>query len=92
MKAGLACAMAAFVACARAVPDPKARLLLTLVIDEEDTGRGTRAAIANGLDCDWAVVCEPTELRAVRATRGNCYLDVSVVRASRPTPATPTWA
>ncbi len=82
MKAGLACAMAAFVACARAVPEPKARLLLTLVIDEEDAGRGTRAAIAEGLDCDWALVCEPTELRAVRATRGNCYLDVSVTGVS----------
>ena len=82
MKAGLACAMAAFVACARAVPDPKARLLLTLVIDEEDAGRGTRAAIADGLDCDWAVVCEPTELRAVRAARGNCYLDVAVAGVS----------
>ncbi len=82
MKAGVACAMAAFVACARAVPDPKARLLLTLVIDEEDAGRGTRAAIADGLDCDWAVVCEPTELRAVRAARGNCYLDVAVAGVS----------
>ena len=82
MKAGLTCAMAAFVACARAVPDPKARLLLTLVIDEEDAGRGTRAAIADGLDCDWAVVCEPTELRVVRAARGNCYLDVSVAGVS----------
>jgi acetylornithine deacetylase len=82
MKAGVACAMAAFVAAARAVPEPKARLLLTLVIDEEDAGRGTRASIANGLDCDWAVVCEPTELRAVRAARGNCYLDVAVAGVS----------
>jgi len=82
MKAGVACAMAAFVACARAVREPQARLLLTLVIDEEDAGRGTRAAIAGGLDCDWAVVCEPTELRAVRAARGNCYLDVTVTGVS----------
>jgi acetylornithine deacetylase len=82
MKAGVACAMAAFVACARAVSEPRARLLLTLVIDEEDAGRGTRAAIAQGLDCDWAVVCEPTELRAVRAARGNCYLDVTVTGVS----------
>jgi acetylornithine deacetylase len=82
MKAGVACAMAAFVACARAVPEPRARLLLTLVIDEEDAGRGTRASIGNGLDCDWAVVCEPTELRAVRAARGNCYLDVAVAGVS----------
>jgi acetylornithine deacetylase len=82
MKAGVACAMAAFVACARAVPNPQARLLLTLVIDEEDAGRGTRAAIAGGLDCNWAVVCEPTELRAVRAARGNCYLDVTIAGVS----------
>lgn len=82
MKAGVACAMAAFVACARAVPNPQARLLLTLVIDEEDAGRGTRASIADGLDCDWAVVCEPTELRAVRAARGNCYLDVTIAGVS----------
>jgi acetylornithine deacetylase len=82
MKAGVACAMAAFVACARAVPNPQARLLLTLVIDEEDAGRGTRASIAAGLDCDWAVVCEPTELRAVRAARGNCYLDVTIAGVS----------
>ena len=52
------------------------------MIDEEDAGRGTRAAIADGLDCDWAVVCEPTELRAVRAARGNCYLDVAVAGVS----------
>lgn len=82
MKAGVACAMAAFVACARAVPNPRARLLLTLVIDEEDAGRGTCASIADGLDCDWAVVCEPTELRAVRAARGNCYLDVTIAGVS----------
>src|SRR5262245_40951917 len=40
MKAGVACAMAAFVACARAVPEPRGRLLLTLVLDQEDAGRG----------------------------------------------------
>ncbi len=78
MKAGVACAMVAFVAATRAVREPLGRLLLTLVIDEEDAGRGTRAVIRDGLDCDWAVVCEPTDLVAVRAARGNCYLDVTV--------------
>ncbi len=78
MKAGCACAMVALVAASRAVEEPVGRILLTLVVDEEDAGRGTRAAIADGLRADWALVCEPTELKPLRAAKGNCYFEVRV--------------
>jgi acetylornithine deacetylase len=78
MKAGCACAMAAMVAAARTVDEPVGRVILTLVIDEEDAGRGTRHTIAEGLRADWALVCEPTELKPVRAAKGDCYIEVRV--------------
>jgi acetylornithine deacetylase len=82
MKAGCACAMAAVVAAARSVPEPVGRVILTLVADEEDAGRGTRATIAGGLQADWALVCEPTELKPVRAAKGDCYIEVRVTGKS----------
>ncbi len=77
MKAGCACAMTvmADLASARATTGA---VVLTLVIDEEDAGRGTRATIADGIHAEAALICEPTSLKPVRAAKGNCYLAVTV--------------
>lgn len=78
MKAGVATMLAGLVAAVRAVPEPRGRVTLACVVDEEDGGLGTRRTIAAGLRADWAVIAEPTECRPVRAAKGNCYLEVRV--------------
>jgi acetylornithine deacetylase/succinyl-diaminopimelate desuccinylase-like protein len=47
-------------------------------VDEEESGIGTKAAIKAGLEADWAVIGEPTELQTIRAAKGNCYFEVEV--------------
>ena len=79
MKAGVACAMAAsWPRDAGRARAPEARLLLTLRDRRGGAGRGTRASIADGLELRLGGGLRADELRAVRAARGNCYLDVTV--------------
>ena len=42
------------------------------------SGIGTKAAIKAGIEADWAVIGEPTELQTIRAAKGNCYFEVEV--------------
>ena len=79
MKAGIAACLAAVSALQRAGAEPKGRLLMHLVADEEALGtHGTRFLVANGY-CDGvteAIVGEPTDMHLVPAERGAVWLRV----------------
>jgi acetylornithine deacetylase/succinyl-diaminopimelate desuccinylase family protein len=76
MKAGLAGMAIAMVALKRRMVWPRGRVLFAACVDEEESGIGTKAAIKAGLEADWAVIGEPTELQTIRAAKGNCYFEV----------------
>jgi acetylornithine deacetylase/succinyl-diaminopimelate desuccinylase family protein len=78
MKAGLAAAVAAMAAIARAGPPLREGVTLAAVIDEEEHGQGVRAFLARRPAARCALVPEPTELETVIACRGNCYVDIAV--------------
>jgi acetylornithine deacetylase/succinyl-diaminopimelate desuccinylase family protein len=78
MKAGLAGMAIAMVALKRRMVWPRGRVLFAACVDEEESGIGTKAAINAGLEADWAVIGEPTELQTIRAAKGNCYFEVEV--------------
>jgi acetylornithine deacetylase len=78
MKAGLAGMAIAMVALKRRMVRPRGRVLFVACVDEEESGIGTKAAIKAGLEADWAVIGEPTELQTIRAAKGNCYFEVEV--------------
>jgi acetylornithine deacetylase len=78
MKAGLAGMAIAMVALKRRMVRPRGRVLFAACVDEEESGIGTKAAIKAGLEADWAVIGEPTELQTIRAAKGNCYFEVEV--------------
>jgi acetylornithine deacetylase/succinyl-diaminopimelate desuccinylase-like protein len=78
MKAGLAGMMTALIAAKRTFGRPRGRLVFAACIDEEEGGLGTQAAIREGLQADWAVIGEPTDLQLIIAAKGNCYFEVDV--------------
>jgi acetylornithine deacetylase len=78
MKAGLAGMAIAMVALKRRMVRPRGRVLFAACVDEEESGIWTKAAIKAGLEADWAVIGEPTELQTIRAAKGNCYFEVEV--------------
>jgi len=53
-------------------------ITLAMVADEEEGGGGTRHAVQHGLQGDWAIIPEPTNLRPVIAHKGdfNFYITV----------------
>jgi acetylornithine deacetylase/succinyl-diaminopimelate desuccinylase-like protein len=79
MKAGIAACLAAVSALQRAGADPKGRLLMHLVADEEALGtHGTKFLVENGY-CEGvteAIVGEPTDMHLVPAERGAVWLRV----------------
>jgi succinyl-diaminopimelate desuccinylase len=79
MKAGIAACLGAVSALQRAGADPKGRLLMHLVADEEALGtHGTKFLVANGY-CEGvteAIVGEPTDMHLVPAERGAVWLRV----------------
>jgi acetylornithine deacetylase/succinyl-diaminopimelate desuccinylase family protein len=79
MKAGIAACMAAVSALQRAKLDPKGRLVMHFVADEEALGtHGTKYLEANGY-CDGAteaLVGEPTNMHLVPAERGAVWLRI----------------
>ena len=79
MKAGIAACLAAVSALQRAGAEPKGRLLMHLVADEEALGtHGTKFLVANGY-CDGvaeAIVGEPTDMHLVPAERGAVWLRI----------------
>ena len=78
MKAGLAGMMTALIAAKRTFGMPRGRLVFAACIDEEEGGLGTQAAIREGLQADWAVIGEPTDLQVIVSAKGNCYFEVDV--------------
>jgi succinyl-diaminopimelate desuccinylase len=79
MKAGIAACLAAVSALQRAGAEPKGRLLMHFVADEEALGtHGAKFLVANGY-CDGvteAIVGEPTDMHLVPAERGAVWLRV----------------
>lgn len=79
MKAGIAACLAAVSALKRAGLDPKNRLVMHLVADEESLGtHGTKFLVAEGY-CDGAteaLVGEPTAMHLVPAERGAVWLRI----------------
>lgn len=78
MKSGLAAMMVALSTAGRELPSPGRAVSFAAVIDEEVSGLGTRAAIAEGIDAECAVLAEPTELQPICAAKGNCYFKIDV--------------
>jgi len=68
-KAGLTTMMHAIASVKEAGLTPPCELLLAAVVDEEFSYRGV-VHLCDGLKADAAIVAEPTELRAVIATKG----------------------
>jgi acetylornithine deacetylase/succinyl-diaminopimelate desuccinylase family protein len=79
MKAGIAACLAAVSALQRAGLDPKGKLLMHFVADEEALGtHGTKYLVANN-HCDGvteALVGEPTAMHLVTAERGAAWLRI----------------
>ena len=53
-------------------------ITLAMVADEEEGGGGTRHAVERGLQGDWAIIPEPTDLRPVIAHKGDFNFYISV--------------
>jgi len=78
MKGGLAAAVAAMAALARAGVELREPVTLAAVVDEEEHGRGVRAYLERRPAARLALVPEPTELQPIIACRGNCYVEIEV--------------
>jgi acetylornithine deacetylase/succinyl-diaminopimelate desuccinylase family protein len=79
MKAGIAAAVVAMAALARAGVALAAPVSLAAVVDEEESGLGVRAMLERGgVEAVGAIVPEPTDLQTIIACRGNCYVDVEI--------------
>jgi acetylornithine deacetylase len=74
--------MMALLAAKRHIPRPQGRLVFAGCVDEEESGIGTRSAIAGGLQATWSVIGEPTDLQPISAAKGNCYFEVQVTGRS----------
>ncbi|MFD3399324.1 M20 family metallopeptidase [Kribbella sp. NPDC058693] len=77
MKGGLAAALIALAAlCGTALTGP---VELAAVVDEEETGKGIRAYIAESKrQYAGCITAEPTDLQTIIAARGDSYLRVEV--------------
>lgn len=78
MKGGLACALIALEAIARAGVELAGAVLLQSVVGEEDGGLGTLATIERGHLGDAAIVLEPTGLEIVCAQAGCANFRLTV--------------
>lgn len=76
MKSGVA----AMIVAARAIMESKAEIdgtvILTLVVDEEVWGAGS-STFVNSEKVDYAIVCEPTDLKICTSQAG--YIDLNVI-------------
>jgi len=78
MKAGTAAmTMAACLLAEHAVPHA-GDLLLLAIPNHFEGGEGTRNALRDGLSADYAINCEPSDLRVLTGQRGILYLVVTV--------------
>ncbi|WP_101295827.1 M20 family metallopeptidase [Halegenticoccus soli] len=58
--------------------DAPGEVVLGFVVDEEWGGRGTRALVARGVDADYAVIGEPTDLQVCVAQKGVARYRITV--------------
>lgn len=81
MKGGLASAMAAIKALRRPEVKPSGDLWLLASMDEELEMTGIKAMIESGAidDVDAAIVCEPTNLRINRVSKGRTWATLRVL-------------
>ncbi len=88
MKGGLAAMIAAVEAILRSGTPLRGGVTICGVMDEEETGNGTRHTIAQGLRGDCAIIGEPTDLLPVIAHKGDMYIEVETrgVEAHASTP------
>lgn len=77
MKAALAAKVLATETYYEATDDP-GEVILGFVIDEEDTGTGTRALVERGINADAAIIGEPTDRQACIAQKGVARYEVTV--------------
>lgn len=78
MKAGLASALVAAKALLDSGIELDGELVIDGVIDEEGPGRGTVQALKRGIPADFGVVCEPTRLEVVTASKGAVDFELKV--------------
>ncbi|WP_417217720.1 M20 family metallopeptidase [Arthrobacter sp.] len=80
MKGGLAAVLTAMSALRDAGTSLSGPVTLACTVDEEETGAGIRAVVADGLDHAYGacIVAEPTDLETVIACRGDSYLEIEV--------------
>jgi succinyl-diaminopimelate desuccinylase len=78
MKAGLAAALIAAKNLAQSEKNLDGCLLIEAVIDEEGPGKGTRQTLEKGLVAENAIVCEPTSLKVVTASKGDLDVEITV--------------
>jgi acetylornithine deacetylase/succinyl-diaminopimelate desuccinylase family protein len=78
MKAGLASALVAAKALAESGSELNGELVIDCVIDEEGPGRGTVQALKRGIPAEYGVVCEPTRLQIVTASKGAVDFELTV--------------
>jgi len=88
MKGGLAAMLIA----AKAIKDSNlelsGELVITCVVDEEETGKGTRHALTKHITADYAIVGEPTSLMVATASKGDINFEIRTIgkaaHSSRP--------
>lgn len=77
MKGGVAAMIAAALAVRRNAPF-RGSMTLAVVSDEEEGGSGTRQLVRDGLQGDWAIIPEPTDLKPIIAHKGDFYFDITL--------------
>lgn len=77
MKGPLVAAVLAVDAARRAAPDLCGRLVVVATVDEESEKRGMFALVDRGLDADFGICVEPTDLRVAVAQKGCVSIRVT---------------
>ncbi len=70
IKGGMAAMLATFARIAREKPRGAANLIMACTVDEEHTFLGVQELVRRGIQADYAVVAEPTQLNIVHAHKG----------------------
>ena len=78
-KGGLVAALCAAIAAKRSGRALKKPFCVAAVVDEESEHRGSYALAKSGVQCDYAIVTEPTDTKAVEfGCRGTCPVRITV--------------
>ncbi|WP_033295607.1 M20 family metallopeptidase [Amycolatopsis jejuensis] len=78
MKAGTAAMTMATVMLAKAGLRPPRDVVVLAVPNHFEGGEGTRQAIRDGLEAEYAINCEPSDMRVLTGQRGIAYVTVTV--------------